>query len=248
MAKISILNLLALGATVLASTPSPNLDLRDSLQPSHLPWAWNTSFPITHTSNSTNSTLISKANSTFMVTVGDRGELIFSPPSLNASVGSIIAFNFLASNHTLTQSNLTDPCHSNGGFDSGFSQFNPLNISGKNVVEFKVQTNNPQWFFCAQRMKMSHCHAGMVFSLNPGGNQSKFLQNARTTNVIDAQPTLACSHLASDVSTTTIVPNSTISAKVEPSSTVIVPPIADNGGAKPAMGLSLLACLYVLFL
>ncbi|KAF1353037.1 hypothetical protein EJ07DRAFT_66219, partial [Lizonia empirigonia] len=116
--------------------------------------------------------------STFVVTVGNQGELAFSPSSLNASIGSVIAFDFLALNHTLTQSNLRDPCSSNGGFDTGFRQFNPLNVSGKSVVEFEVQTNDPQWFFCAQSIKLSHCHAGMVFSLNPGGNHSKFVQNA----------------------------------------------------------------------
>ena len=37
----------------------------------------------------------------------------------------------------------------------------------------------PQWFFCAQTIKKSHCAAGMVFSLNAGGADGEFLQNAR---------------------------------------------------------------------
>ncbi|KAF1357339.1 hypothetical protein EJ07DRAFT_36946, partial [Lizonia empirigonia] len=145
---------------------------------------------------------------TFVVTVGDQGELVFSPPSLNASIGSVVAFNFLASNHTLTQSTLVNPCLYNGGFDSGFKQFNPTNISGKHVIRFKVQTESPQWFFCAQRMKGSHCHAGMVFSLNSGGNHSSFVQNARTAITAEPQPTLVCSQPASNQTT----PNSTATA------------------------------------
>jgi hypothetical protein len=190
-------------------------------------------------------------NSTFIVNVGDRGELVFSPPSLNASVGSIIAFNFLASNHTLTQSNLSNPCLYNGGFNSGFKQSNPANISGKYVIEFEVQTQDPQWFFCAQRVKASHCNEGMVFSLNPGGEYSRFLQNARSTITADPQPTLTCPLPASDQylpNSTVVAPSTgTISANIGPSS-VISPPILNSGNEKPAIELGLLASLYVLFL
>ncbi|KAI1559397.1 serine-threonine rich protein, partial [Pyrenophora tritici-repentis] len=47
---------------------------------------------------------------TTTVTVGEAGKLVFSPSSLNATIGSVIAFNFLGLNHTLTQSELWDPC------------------------------------------------------------------------------------------------------------------------------------------
>ncbi|KAJ5021894.1 hypothetical protein J3E72DRAFT_280045 [Bipolaris maydis] len=118
------------------------------------------------------------AQPTATVVVGDEGKLVFSPSYLNASIGTTISFNFLALNHTLTQSRFQDPCVSNGGFDSGFHQFNPSNISGKFVVEYKVTSDNPQWFFCAQIAPRAHCKAGMVFSLNPRGLQSQFLFQA----------------------------------------------------------------------
>ncbi|KAH4354193.1 hypothetical protein HBI81_256760 [Parastagonospora nodorum] len=117
-------------------------------------------------------------HSTSTVTVGRGGELVFSPSTLNASVGSTIAFNFLSINHTLTESTLMDPCQSNSGFDSGFQQFNPTNTSGRFVVEYKVSSIKPKWFFCAQIAPRSHCHAGMVFSLNPVGAHDTFMQNA----------------------------------------------------------------------
>jgi len=41
-----------------------------------------------------------------------------------------------------------------------------------------VKTHVPQWFYCTQTVKKSHCHAGIVFSLNAGGAKEKFIQNA----------------------------------------------------------------------
>jgi plastocyanin len=63
---------------------------------------------------------------TTTVTVGEAGKLIFSPSSLNASAGSVIAFDFLGLNHTLTQSTIGNPCRSNQGLNTGFQQFNPV--------------------------------------------------------------------------------------------------------------------------
>lgn len=112
------------------------------------------------------------------ITVGAAGKLVFSPPTLRATKGTIIRFNFLGVNHTLTQSEFQSPCRANGQFDSGFKQFNPQNVSGKFIVNFEVISEEPQWFFCAQTVAKSHCHAGMVFSLNDQGAYQSFLQNA----------------------------------------------------------------------
>jgi hypothetical protein len=245
MTLIFTLIFLAFGAVAQGSTPRLETTI---LQPSHLPWAWNRTLP---TANSSTSTNPSHLNSTLVITVGALGELAFSPSSLNASIGSTIIFDFLALNHTLTQSNLTDPCLPNGRFDTGFRQFNPLNISGNNVVEFKVQTHDPQWFFCAQHTKVSHCHSGMVFSLNPGGNHSEFVENARSTSATDATPTLVCSQLSSRMlynSTATGYSTGTVSATLKPSSAFVSPPTANIGNRKPAIGLGVLASLYILLL
>jgi plastocyanin len=139
----------------------------------HLPWLGNTSRSAMSTA-----TVVPVTKIRAKVVVGKGGKLDFSPPSLNISRGSVIEFNFLGLNHTLTQSEFLNPCHSSGGFDSGFSQFNPANVSGKFVVEYMVTDEDPRWFFCAQTAKRSHCQAGMVFSLNPGGGQAQFLENA----------------------------------------------------------------------
>lgn len=111
------------------------------------------------------------------ITVGVAGTLAFSPSSVNASAGTVLRFDFLGLNHTLTQSSFANPCTnstSDGAFDTGFNQFNPGNISGRFVVDYVVMSDAPQWFFCAQTKQKSHCNAGMVFSLNPGSAASQF--------------------------------------------------------------------------
>ncbi|KAI9882876.1 MAG: hypothetical protein M1823_005374 [Watsoniomyces obsoletus] len=114
------------------------------------------------------------------VDVGAGGNQIFQPNQLNASIGDIVRFNFLAVNHSLTQSDFLLPCSSSGGFETGFHQFNPLNTSGQFVVSLEVRTTRSQWFFCAQKTPVSHCRAGMLFGLNPASQMAQFLQNAQS--------------------------------------------------------------------
>ncbi|EUC40940.1 hypothetical protein COCMIDRAFT_107467 [Bipolaris oryzae ATCC 44560] len=44
------------------------------------------------------------AQTTSIIVVRDGGKLVFSPSSLNASISTIVVFNFLALKYTLTQS------------------------------------------------------------------------------------------------------------------------------------------------
>lgn len=65
------------------------------------------------------------------VTVGDLKDgqpvLAYDPPSIDALPGDYVQFNFMAQNHTLTQSTLEKPCvKMAGGLDSGFMP-NPNN-------------------------------------------------------------------------------------------------------------------------
>ncbi|KAL2371449.1 hypothetical protein RJ035_002985 [Blastomyces gilchristii] len=97
---------------------------------------------------------------------------------LNANVGDLVVFEFYQSNHTLTQSSLQSPCTPLQQFDSGFTRFNPSNRSGL-LMSFTVNSPNSQWFFCPQIHPTSHCHAGMVFALNPGDQMEQFLANVK---------------------------------------------------------------------
>ncbi|THV52229.1 hypothetical protein BGAL_0085g00190 [Botrytis galanthina] len=114
------------------------------------------------------------------VTVGDKGLNVYSPNQIDANVGDIIRFKFLARNHTVTQSNFNTPCNFNGGFDTGFNQFNPTNAT--NITrDFVVNTNKPIWFHCAQENPKSHCQSGMVLGINPAGRFDAFLEKAKNS-------------------------------------------------------------------
>jgi hypothetical protein len=55
------------------------------------------------------------------ITVGKRGELKFALATLNIAPSSVVVFNFLSLNYTLTKSKLADPCCSNSGFNTSFA-------------------------------------------------------------------------------------------------------------------------------
>ncbi|KAL2367583.1 hypothetical protein RJ035_004107 [Blastomyces gilchristii] len=120
---------------------------------------------------------------THQVTVGAGGEYLFEPGHINADVGDKIVFEFQALNHTLTQSSLARPCTSLQQLDSGFKQFNPTD-RGDLVLSVTVNTLEPQWFFCRQNVPSSHCHAGMVFAVNPGEHMDEFLANVRRESTV----------------------------------------------------------------
>ena len=112
------------------------------------------------------------------VRVGSGGKLTFEPNRLNANIGDQVIFEFSGLNHTLTQSSLGRPCTPAGQLDSGFNQFNPTSRTGLTLT-ITVNSLEPQWFFCRQIDPTSHCHAGMVFGLNPGDHMDEFLANVR---------------------------------------------------------------------
>lgn len=105
-------------------------------------------------------------------------KLQFVPNQVNAAIGDVVEFDFLANSHSLTQSEFLTPCTYNGGFDTGLNQMNPKNESGLFVIPFEVTTDKPQWFYCKQQNPAPHCNAGMVFGLNPRDKMDQFIQNA----------------------------------------------------------------------
>lgn len=125
-------------------------------------------------------TAAASSATTHKVDVGSLGQLVFSPNQVEAAVGDVVQFNFLALNHTVTQSEFASPCTFNGGFDTGFGQFNPKNETGRFVQSFVVKDKKPQWFYCRQG---KHCAQGMVFGINPAGKMDQFIQNAKSQGV-----------------------------------------------------------------
>ncbi|KAH9833018.1 Cupredoxin [Rhodofomes roseus] len=109
------------------------------------------------------------------VQVGGNNSLTYSPPSVNATVGDTIMFEFMAKNHTVTQSTFADPCSlmtlANGstGVDSGFMPV-AANSTSFPTFSFTIQNASaPLWFYCKQT---GHCAKGMVFAINPTAAKS----------------------------------------------------------------------------
>ena len=85
----------------------------------------------------------------------------------------------------VTESSFNHPCTKFGhpGFDSGFQPIDPKHPKDK-FVRFKVPSKEPLWFYCRQKVPVSHCGKGMVFAINPpkkGNTFDKFKKKALAT-------------------------------------------------------------------
>ena len=107
------------------------------------------------------------AQTTRTILVGSNGTATFNPPYVNATAGDKIAFQFVAGNHTVTQSTFNMPCENNTnpmtGIDSGFQPV-ASNASMYPQYSFTMTDSSTMWFYCRQA---GHCEKGMVFAVNP---------------------------------------------------------------------------------
>ena len=114
--------------------------------------------------------VIAQMRTAHVVTVGMNGELKFSPENLQANVGDVVQFQFVAGNHTVTQSNFDNPCNPIGQFTNitGFHSGNvPVAASADQQMAptFSIMINNtnPIWIYCATGQ---HCENGMTMVIN----------------------------------------------------------------------------------
>jgi len=130
--------------------------------------------------------VLSVSARTFNVAVGDNNGLVYNPPFISGAVaGDQIVFTFTSKNHTVTQSTFTSPCvkASSTAFDSGFK---PAATTPQPTftISLNPQTASaPLWFFCAQTNPANHCHAGMVFAINPTATKTfaQYQANAKAS-------------------------------------------------------------------
>lgn len=152
------------------------------------------------------------ASANHQVTVGANGQLAFSPSNITAQPGDTITFQYMAKNHTATQSSFGAPCVPLGistpgqvGFDSGFE---PVSANATDFPTFTVTVNDtkPIWVYCRQT---GHCGQGMVFSANAvesgPNNFAAFLALAEKTNGTSSSSTGTASG-ASSSSTSAALP------------------------------------------
>ncbi|KAJ4471463.1 Cupredoxin [Lentinula aciculospora] len=99
------------------------------------------------------------------VSVGPNGQLIYYPEYVLAEVGDTVNMIFHPKNHTVTQSSFDAPCVPlAGGVSSGFLPV--ASDSDPELPNFVITVNdtNPIWIHCEQK---GHCGSGMVFAINP---------------------------------------------------------------------------------
>lgn len=127
------------------------------------------------------------AQTDHQVMVG-QGGLTFTPNSITVKDGDSVTFNFMAKNHSVTQSTFAKPCERQTtpqlGVDSGFQAIPPAGLNGAAPPQWKITITNataPLWFFCAQTTPANHCQAGMVFAINatPEKSFEAYLANAK---------------------------------------------------------------------
>jgi len=149
----------------------------------------------------------SAAGATHTITVGANGTLEFSPNEITAQPNDVVVFQFVAKNHTITQSSFGAPCEKLAststtgqvGFDSGFM---PVAANSSVFPSFSIVVNdtNPVWGYC---MQTNHCESGMVFAINANDSSSKsftaFEALAKGSNSTTGAPP-ATSSTASNVS------------------------------------------------
>lgn len=123
---------------------------------------------------------VARPHQTHEVLVGRDDLARFQPFSVQADIGDIVRFTFVAGNHTVTESGLDDPCAARGAFGTPFDRSN-----SSSSMSILVDTTNPRWFFCRQLQSFSHCAAGMLFAINPGGLWGDFVAKATVETPLD---------------------------------------------------------------
>ncbi|KAI9715974.1 MAG: hypothetical protein M1812_005608 [Candelaria pacifica] len=124
------------------------------------------------------------AGMTHQVTVGGTAGLVYAPETIIAAVGDMVQFNFMSTNHTVTQSAFAKPCvKMDGGIDSNFLSNANNAVNPAPSFVFQVTAMTPVWFYCKQKTG-THCGKGMVFSINPTANKThdQFKQMAMQQN------------------------------------------------------------------
>ncbi|PKS11775.1 hypothetical protein jhhlp_001068 [Lomentospora prolificans] len=121
----------------------------------------------------------------------------FSPDKVTAPIGSMVQFQFMGGNHTVTQSTFDDACTpisainaSAVGVSTGFvPAMNAMQTGQIPVYSIMINDTRPIWLYCAQGR---HCQSGMVMVINENtaANSTRSLENHRSIAANAQQATL----------------------------------------------------------
>lgn len=115
---------------------------------------------------------VASAQKVQVVTVSTaNNSLVYTPDNIKANAGEMVQFQFVAGNHTVTQSTFDQPCTPIStiqtnvtGFHSGYQPAAASKETGM-IPTYTVMINDskPIWLYCAQG---KHCQSGMVMVIN----------------------------------------------------------------------------------
>jgi hypothetical protein len=96
---------------------------------------------------------------------------IFSPDKVTAPVGSMVQFQFMGGNHTVTQSTFDQPCTPISAINASAVGINTDFVPAMNAMQsgqipvYSIMINDtrPIWLYCAQGR---HCQNGMTMVIN----------------------------------------------------------------------------------
>jgi len=129
---------------------------------------------------------------TITVEVANGGQLTFTPESVTAQQGDVIAFQFLTGNHTVTQSSFDNPCTRLSTPTLGIdSDYQPVPANASTIPQWSFTVNNasaPLWFYCKQAGG-GHCKAGMVFAVNPTADKTFDAFKSKATGATSSSST-----------------------------------------------------------
>ncbi|MCJ1478173.1 hypothetical protein MMC13_006849 [Lambiella insularis] len=111
---------------------------------------------------------LASAQTVHPVTVGQGGQLLFSPNVVSAAVGDKIVFSFFSKNHTVAQSSFAAPCVpiNSAAIFAGFQPQSSSTTAGPDTFTVTVNDTSPIWLYCPQGQ---HCQAGMSMVINQPG-------------------------------------------------------------------------------
>ncbi|KAH7913994.1 Cupredoxin [Hygrophoropsis aurantiaca] len=155
------------------------------------------------------SALVVSAQQNFTIMVGMNKTNTFTPSYINATTGDTITFQFVAGNHTVTQSSFASPCENVStpmtGIDSGFMPVSTNASMMPMEYTFTMTSDNTTWFYCRQT---GHCQKGMVFAINPT-EQKTFAMFQKLAHLSDTQA-------AAEASGNTTTGSATMSSPANP--------------------------------
>lgn len=131
---------------------------------------------------------VASAQKVQVVTVSTaNNSLVYTPDNIKANPGEMVQFQFVAGNHTVTQSTFDQPCtpistvQSNvTGFHSGYQPAAASKETGMiPTYTLMINDSKPIWLYCAQG---KHCQSGMVMVINENtsANASRSLTEFKT--------------------------------------------------------------------